>query len=357
MTTGGVSPDVAERLASRWFSGGATVVATAGGGFGGCPPWIVRDPLGGRHVLKAFPPGTNRERAEWVHRLVAHVRAAGVAELPPHRPLAGGGTLAADADGRLWELAAFVAGGSVERPSPAQVAAGMRLLARFHAAAATMPGSPPDRGPSRAIADRAAGAARMLEQPWRGLVDRPCIAAGDEATVARERLTDALRAFQAATAGAALEWLAGLPPVPLARQVVLRDSWHAHVLFDGDRSPRIAGLVDPHAAGIDTPATDLSRLLGSWLPADADDPRWWGAAIAAYEEVRPLAAMERRLIPILAASGVVLGLDNWFRWILCEGRRFGGGEAVGRRLDRLVEALPTALAVLAERSGPAAFDR
>jgi len=358
LTTGGVSPDEAERLASRWFPGEMTRVAAARGGFGGCPPWIVRDARGGRHVLKAFPPGTPRDRAEWVHRFVGHLRAAGVVELPPHRPLPVGGTITADRAGRLWEMAAFAAGSPAERPTEPQVAAAVRLLARVHGAAVTFPDSPPDRGPSRAIADRVSGAARLLERPWQRLLASAAPAeGGGEAAVARQRLAVAVRALQDTPLDPPLARLAGLDPPPFFRQAVLRDPWYAHVLFEQEGSTTIVGLIDPHAAGVDTPATDLARLLGSWLPAGPHAATWLAAAIAAYEEVRPLPEVERRLVPFLAASGILLGLDNWFRWVLEEGRQFGGGEAVARRLDRLVEALPTALRVLVESAGRSGFDR
>ena len=74
---------------------------------------------------------------------------------------------------------------------------------------------------------------------------------------------------------------------------------------------------------------------------------WWEAHLLPYEDVRPLPTRERRLIPFLAASSVVFGLNHWFHWTLEEGRQFGSTTQVTGRLDRLLEQLPTALDMLA----------
>jgi hypothetical protein len=72
----------------------------------------------------------------------------------------------------------------------------------------------------------------------------------------------------------------------------------------------------------------------------------WEVAIDAYEALRPLRESERHLVPFLAASGVVFGLDNWFRWIFEQGRRFSDQPAVASRVERLTAALPAALDLL-----------
>jgi hypothetical protein len=50
---------------------------------------------------------------------------------------------------------------------------------------------------------------------------------------------------------------------------------------------------------------------------------------------------------VLHAAGVVFGLDNWFRWVLEEGRTFSDPTAALLRADRLLAALPVALQELA----------
>jgi Ser/Thr protein kinase RdoA (MazF antagonist) len=149
-----------------------------------------------------------------------------------------------------------------------------------------------------------------------------------------------------------LDWVARLDVRVPDLRPVLRDVWAEHVLFV-DRTDRVAGIIDYHAAAIDSPATDLARLLGSWRPPAPEDRYFagWGPTIAAYERIRPLHAIEQQLIPVLAATGVLFGVDNWFRWLIEEERRFPRADTVLRRIDRLLEELPPALVFLADRAG------
>ena len=142
-------------------------------------------------------------------------------------------------------------------------------------------------------------------------------------------------------------------PRPLPLQPVLRDVWSDHVLFTVDEhgasatGNRVSAIIDYHAAGVDTPATDLARLLGSWLPPVAGQAAplldAWREPLAAYERLRPLAAVERRLVPWLDATAVILGLDNWFRWTLDEQRKFPDTTRVQGRIDRLLRRLEGAI--------------
>ena len=134
-------------------------------------------------------------------------------------------------------------------------------------------------------------------------------------------------------------------------QPVIRDIWSDHVLFDAEPRSRVAGIVDFHAAAIDTPATDLARLLGSWRsPGGAAGlplPDRWPEPLAAYDRIRPLEDRDRQRIGFLHAAAVLCGLDNWFRWIVEEGRDFAGWEAALGRIDQHLGELPDALEWLA----------
>jgi Ser/Thr protein kinase RdoA (MazF antagonist) len=144
--------------------------------------------------------------------------------------------------------------------------------------------------------------------------------------------------------------LAAWQPPPLTCQVVVRDLSSDHLLFGSRGHPQIRGLIDLHASGWDTPAADLGRLLGSWLPAGGEAaPGWWATALAACEQERPLAEQAAAIVPLLAASGILFGLDNWFRWVLVERRTFTDEARVVARVDWLLARLPRALAII--RSG------
>ena len=110
-----------------------------------------------------------------------------------------------------------------------------------------------------------------------------------------------------------------------------------------ERIRRVAGVVDLHAAAVDTPATDVARLFGSWSGgADIPLADARAGAIEAYEAVRPLDPRERALVPWLDATGTIFAIDSWFRWVLLEGRRFERPVRVVERVDRLLDRLAPA---------------
>ena len=340
-----LSADLAGILASvcrRWFAGGGAVRPLAQGGFSGAAVSLV-EAGGERHVLKAFPAGTTRDRAQWVHSHLRRARVAGVVEVPAIRLLADGESVV-EAEGRLWEMTAFVDGVATDRASADQVMAAARVLGRLHQTAARLA----DRGESPAIAQRIEGAKRLLARPWSQLLET---AASGPSSATRSiilpRLATAAEASESGLRRWILPAIASLEPLVVARQWVVRDVWSEHVLFSRANSQHVAGIIDFHAAGIDTPATDLARLLGSWLDADSIPfPTWWSEGIASYETIAPLSVSERELVPFLAASGIVFGLDNWFRWTLEEDRQFASTAEVAARLDRLVRTLQPALGML-----------
>jgi Ser/Thr protein kinase RdoA (MazF antagonist) len=124
-----------------------------------------------------------------------------------------------------------------------------------------------------------------------------------------------------------------LPAVPHGRlQPCLRDVWHDHLLFEGER---LAGLIDYAAAGVDTVATDLARLLGSLVE---DDEGGWQAGLKAYREVAPLGREEERLARLLDRTGVAVGVFHWVRRLSGRAPVEDMAAALGR-LEALVRRL------------------
>ena len=79
----------------------------------------------------------------------------------------------------------------------------------------------------------------------------------------------------------AIGQLAPLSNIALPVQPCIRDIWHDHVLFTGDE---VTGIIDFGAMDIDTPATDVARLLGSLV---GDDEAGWRTASSAYSADSP----------------------------------------------------------------------
>jgi homoserine kinase type II len=159
----------------------------------------------------------------------------------------------------------------------------------------------------------------------------PSIRAGVE-----ERLADEALALIERTAPRELEKSARWEAEPLPLQMCLRDIWHDHVLFTGDR---VTGVIDFGCAAFDSPAGDVARLLGSLV---GDDRRQWKLGLEAYEAIRPLSAAERDAIAYYDSSGLVLSAANWIRW-LAEDRKAlpptVDRAAMVKRIHRLVERL------------------
>jgi len=300
-------------------------------------------------VLKAVAAASG-PRVAGVHRLMRHLRAAGAEEIPEVLVGPSGDTLVADDAGDLWEAVRYVPGVTAADPTPAQARAAATALARLHALAATWPEQPPRSAAPPAVVRRIEHARRMVAEPWEALAGRSPDADPLVGPLAARLAAAAVTARRAAST-AVLGRIAALTPAPLPLQVVLRDVWSGHVIFAADDSPRVAGIVDLHAAAVDTPATDLARLLGSWAAASRIpllDAR--ADAIAAYAGVRPLGPAERSLVPWLDATGTIFALDNWFRWVLVEGRRFERPVRVLERVDRLLGKLGAAFEWLDRRA-------
>ena len=331
-----------------------------GRGWSGSPIYRVDSAAGG-WVLKRFPLAATPARAAWVHRLMQQVRAGGVAAVPnvlllPADSHKGRMTVAVDPEGCLWEMVEFKPGRPVEQPSLPQVCAGMRMLGQIHRAAAA--GAEDGglcrahlRGPSPGQQRRVENAERLLNDPWSGWQERR-----RRGTPLQEscwlRLERATGLWRTARMEQALAVVAATPAAEVGLQPVLLDVWSDHILFgDEDNAAAVSGVIDYHAAGIDTPATDIARLLGSWhlggalwqVPGAGRLVDRWGEALAAYQEIGRLAPEEIASISFFHATAVVFGIDHWFRWTLLDGASFQAPEGVVDRIDHLLQLLPEAL--------------
>lgn len=350
MTTTDPPPDdrIVAEVCAAWMGAAGTTAPLPTAGFSGARLFAIHCPAG-RFVLKSFAPAA-ASRAAWVHGLMQHLTRAGVETVPTLLETPGGETLVTDRQGRVWEAMAFIAGRPTAAPSAVQAEAAAAALARLHHAAATF--APQAAAVPAGLARRIERAASLLDDPWEAMRGRLPASApvGGLSSRLLEPLEAAITAFTRAEGRRALGRLAGVRPPRLDVQAVLRDVWAEHVLFAADPPHRVAGFIDFHAAGIDSPAADLARLLGSWHPSAvaggllAD----WAAAIDAYHRERPLTDGERLAIPLFDATGVVFGLDNWFRWVFEERRSFPAVEPVLARVGWLLGRLPEALATLAK---------
>ncbi len=351
-------------LCRRWCGAAPVSIAPLGTpGFSGSHVFVVElSDRPGRFVLKSFHAGASVEHARFVHGLVTHLRGENSTPLAELIVALDGGTIVIDAEGRLWELSRFMSGVAVPCPTPAQAAAAATALAQLHLAAARLVTHPPRKDLSPGLALRIERARELLARPWQARCHAWSHAARDRMPADRwtaldARVATAIDLFNAAGGNAFLARVASIQLDSCVLQPVIRDVWYDHVLFAEQTSDAVTAIIDLHAAGIDTPATDLGRLVGSWsAPAGRERMSLvdrWPEAIAAYDRVRPLSAVEARLVPVLYATGVVFGIDNWFRWTLEDYREFPNDRRMLDRIDRLLQELPAAIATAWTAAGNA----
>jgi homoserine kinase type II len=322
---------------------GATMHPVQTNGFSGARIWRVES-AGKPFALRRWPRGgMTAARLAEVHAFQRRLATAGC---PVPSPLqARDGQSIAELGEFLWELTSWMPGIADyhDHPTPEKLQAAFQTLATIHNASdGSSPGKRRDNcpvGSSAALEKRYAQLDAFLQS---GAVN--LLAAIDEAQNDVERAS-ALAALRLASELAPGPWseLRSLRHEIFFLTWCLRDVWHDHILFTGER---VTGVIDFGAAAVDTPVCDIARLLGSMAGDDADRRRF---AVMAYETIRPLWPVERDAIVHFDSSGVVLSALNWINWLFCDPSALAPNvnrTAALRRLQQLTDRLR----VLANRS-------
>lgn len=294
------------------------------GGFSGAVFWQLHTPRG-RLVLRRWPGGhPSPRRLDFIHAVLQHVASRGVDFVPVPVSTASRSSRVS-CDGHLWELAPWMPGRAnfETDPSRQRLQAALRALATFHRAAEDFPLPTERSGPPPGVARRVERFNELLA----GGLDR--LAGSVNHTLwpeLAERAVAWCDLFRLPADSVCRE-LESLHDARVPLQPCIRDVWHDHVLFTGGA---VTGIVDFGAMRIDNVATDLARLLGSLA---RDRQAAWDAGLAAYEELRPLSRVERRLVQVLDRSAVLLSGLNWIEWVFLERREFDNRATILRRLD------------------------
>lgn len=278
--------------------------------------------------LRAWPhSGPDAQRLTWIHQRLQ--RAAHLNLLSVPLPGTDSATFF-EHEGRLWEVSPWLPGsplaGSVV--SDLHLESAMRAVRQLHetwGVERTSPRVPPAWLDRRHLLDR-------WIDPTEPVTRSIAIASGrDEVSNdLRARGVSLLERWLPVAHEQTEQWDSSLWPL----QPVLRDLWSEHVLFTGDE---VTGIIDYGAMRFDTIATDLGRLVGSWVGNDL--PRW-KLAERAYGGNDP--SESERLWSFarsLEFCGLVLGVGNWLRWIWVERREFSDWKAVASRLETQLERL------------------
>jgi homoserine kinase type II len=222
----------------------------------------------GRYVLTLFER-LGATQLPFYLQLMHHLAAHAIA-VPD--PLADrGGRILHELKGKPAALVTRLAGASELRPGPQHCAQIGACLARMHLAARDYPLQQPNL--------------RGLD--WQRQTIPRLLPFLDAAT--RELLQSELAHQNAVAASPAY---ASLP-----RSAVHADLFRDNALFD---QGRLSGVFDWYFAGVDTWIFDLAVTLNDWcidLASGAFDAPRRDALLAAYQQIRPLQAVEQQLLP------------------------------------------------------------
>lgn len=264
------------------------------------------------------------DRLTFIHATLARAASLNFIPVPIHTT---SGQTFIEHAGHLWELTPWMPGvaNCHTHPSPPRLRAAFQALAQFHASTAQTPTS----GPAPAILERRDRLAELRSSEVSAIQAATRHALNTELDTRAQRILE-IAPLRLAALAKPLEHAARQP---LALQPAIRDIHHDHVLFTGDE---VTGLIDFGAMRVDTPLTDIARLLGSLV---GDDQPAREAALAAYAELRPLSAADRQLIDLLDQATLVLSGLNWLTWLYLERRDMGPAAPIAHRLDQILSRL------------------
>ena len=304
------------------------------GGFSGAQLWRI-ETNGGSYCLRRWPrehptPG----RLQLIHAVLRHAGASGIDFIPVPLFTALSSNTFISHSGHLWELAPWLPGKAdyQANPSRARLSAAFQALAVFHVSASSFPVR--SHGPAPTLIERGERLAKLQHNKYEQIATAVCRAAPSPVVDCGKSLLQLFPLLAPQAAGR----LTAAAQVSVPLMPAIRDIWHDHVLFTGDV---VTGIIDFGAMRMDTPLTDIARLLGS-LAGDDRDAREF--ALDSYHTLRPLSDQDRWLIDVLDTSGTLLAGFSWLEWLYLDRRDFADLDVVHQRLDGILVRLQHQLA-------------
>jgi Ser/Thr protein kinase RdoA (MazF antagonist) len=300
------------------------------GGWSGSLLWHITDTANQPFCLRRWPPEhPTSERLQFIHNVLLTV-ARDFPVVPSPLRTTTGETFIHNA-GRLWELTNWLPGLADfhAHPSTTRLRAAMHALAKFHQWATSCGRRV---GAAPAISDRIRQLNTVQDKGWLEIqraTNRPLASSRADIADRAVRMWNLLKPIERWTSLAGRLSTVG----ELALQPAIRDIHHDHVLFSSDE---VTGIVDFGAMRIDTPLTDIARLIASLV---GDDWRLRQLALDAYSELRSLDEANRQIVELLDESGLFLGGVNWLTWLYVERRDMGPDGPIVRRLDEIIRRL------------------
>lgn len=323
-----LAPLIPRLVAEHYACGEVTAVApNPGSGFSGAELFQVETSVG-RYALRGWESCPERStRLEESTAVICFAAAHGCSSFLSLPLATRRGAWMAEEAGQVWQLSRWLEGKPDfnQAPSLERLQGAVGALARFHLAVKRFRQRPGvcNAIPCRLVECRAlANYLELLQEP----IQR-------ESNPDLQRVAWELWQRVSFRSPGLFERGQPLGRLQFVVHPVLGDVWHDNLIFSAER---FSGFVDYTAIHDDAAVVDLVRLVGS-LRLDGEVP--WEAALAAYEAIEPLSADERKIIPWLYESGLVLGGLNWLKWIFVHRREFLQPAAVLQRMQELSRQL------------------
>ncbi len=315
----------------------ATVVPVTGG-FSGAKVWRIKDGSLS-FALRRWPAsGPEWDRLQGLHRLLKHVHRNGLEVVPVPIATPSNHTLICES-ARWWQMEPWMPGiADFHRdPNSDRLRAAISSLAGWHIAVRTFRLSDSERNWFDVRTGPPPGLCERLEkfQSWQmGTSEavRNSLGQRDRGLAFHAELREMLALVQHLIQPVKII-VRSLTGHAAALLPCLRDVWHDHLLFSGDR---LTGLIDPAACRTDHVAADLSRLLGSLLE---DDRARWQVGLDFYQLLAPLTLHDWSLLHAYDQSNVVLSGITWLEWLLLSERIFPENNLVAQRLQTILRRL------------------
>ena len=255
-----MSIESAHQVLSRYALNSPLQVTPLGnaGGFSGAEFWQVNagaDP----YILRRWPAQhPSLQQLHQIHRVLWHARVNDLDVVAYPIKTRTDETVVVS-DGHLWELSEKKPGRAdfLEHPSDERLRDALKLLARFHQSAAQVN---MDLGPSQTLQARVQFFRQVPQkiQSLRNAVGRPLTAT---LNMLRQCLFQTWDRGLSKQLPQLVEEMMSVETQVFPLQPVIRDVWHDHLLFSGER---VTGLVDFGAMQMDTIA-DRPGSAG-WQP-------------------------------------------------------------------------------------------
>ena len=202
-------------------------------------------------------------------------------------------------------------------PNRHQLAEAVDALARFHQTAAQLTQTTQIVAESPAVGQRAALLKQLQQGGWQQLEAAVQNRAADDemrrrlVVLGQELLRDSRQLVPRLT-----QRIDTLAKEELILQLCHGDIHVEHVLFADEA---VSGLIDFANMRVDTPLTDLARLLGSYA---AQVQQNWNQGLELCRQRYDLPERELSWLRVLDDSSLVLSAANWLRWLFVEQRKF-----------------------------------